>query len=141
MPIEFNNAVKARISHKIIRGAFSRFLKIAKLSRDCRVSVALVSSSEIKKLNKLYRGQNLPTDVLSFSNLDCQKFPNDFDLGEVIICYPVAVKQAKAKRHSISREIEILLVHGLVHLLGYDHETEHDAAVMQELEKKILSEQ
>ncbi|TSC96374.1 MAG: putative rRNA maturation factor, partial [Parcubacteria group bacterium Athens1014_10] len=60
------------------------------------------------------------------------------DVKEIIICYPQAKRQAKEKKHSIKKEIEILLIHGLLHLLGYDHQKEKDALKMERLEKRLL---
>jgi rRNA maturation RNase YbeY len=77
----------------------------------------------MRTLNRRYRGKDETTDVLSFS-LREGRFPSiqpDM-LGDIVISIPVAVRQARREGHSISREIDRLLVHGLVHLLGYDHE-------------------
>ena len=139
MGLEFNNLAKVNIDKRIITAVFNRFLKINKLPKSAKASVALVDKQTIKKLNNLYRGMNQATDVLSFSEREAEKFPGDEDLGEVIICYSSALKQAREHGHSVIKEIKILLAHGLVHLLGYDHRTKKEAKAMMELEKKILS--
>jgi probable rRNA maturation factor len=87
------------------------------------LSVLFAGDRIMRALNKQYRGKNDTTDVLSFSMRE-GPFPDvrpEF-LGDIVISVPVAEKQARAAGHSLNREIELLLVHGLLHLLGYDHE-------------------
>lgn len=77
----------------------------------------------MRSLNRRYRGIDRATDVLSFSQREGQFASIRPDLlGDIVISVPAAVRQAKEQNHSLSREIERLLVHGLLHLLGYDHE-------------------
>ena len=92
------------------------------------ISVAFVSEAEMKRLNKKYRGKNRSTDVLSFEGWD-----------EILLCYPVAKRQAKAMGHSTRQEILFLLVHGLLHLAGYDHMTPKDAKRMFPLQTRLLT--
>ncbi len=96
------------------------------------ISVALLHPEEIKKLNKLYRQKNKVTDVLSF-NLDDKNI-----LGEIVICLEQAKKQAKEKKISLQAELKLLLAHGTLHLLGYDHERSEVEADRQEKEEQIL---
>ncbi len=106
------------------------------------ISLAFVATKEIKKLNSRYRHKNKITDVLSF-NLDDELNKtgagSDQILGEVIICWPVLKKQAKQKGQSLTKELQLLLVHGTLHLLGYDHELATEAKVMESLEERILA--
>lgn len=97
-----------------------------KLDEIQELSVAFVGAAESKKINNLYRGKNKPTDVLSF------------DYGEIIICVPVAKKQAAEHGLSLTNEIKLLFVHGLLHVLGFDHEKANDNKEMRQAEKKIL---
>jgi len=96
----------------------------------------------MKTLNRRYRGKDRTTDVLSFS-LREGVFPSiqpDM-LGDIVISVPVAVRQAKREGHTINREIDRLLVHGLVHLLGYDHERgPREARRMFRKEQDLLKE-
>ncbi|MFA6253455.1 MAG: rRNA maturation RNase YbeY [Patescibacteria group bacterium] len=96
------------------------------------ISVALLSSSEIKKLNKIYRQKNKVTDVLSF-NLEDKNI-----LGEIVICLEQAKKQAIEKNKSIKSELKLLLLHGTLHLLGFDHEKSISEAKRQEKEEQLL---
>jgi len=90
------------------------------------LSLVLVSRARIKGLNKKYLGQDKVTDVLSFG------------YGEIIICLPVAKKQAREHRLSINDEICLLFVHGLLHILGFDHKIKKDKIYMQKAEIAIL---
>ncbi|MFA6254985.1 MAG: rRNA maturation RNase YbeY [Patescibacteria group bacterium] len=112
-----------------------------KSSDHWEISLALVGEGAMKKLNRIYRGENRVTDVLSFSEKDSRtKFgvSSSRYLGEIIICYPQAKRQAKKFGHSVNQELEMLLIHGFLHLLGYDHQKARDRAKMQRLERKIL---
>ena len=117
------------------------------------VNVDFVSKHKIHKINKLTRAVDKPTDVLSFPLLENVfnkeinniTFPFDTDketgeilLGDILICTSIARKQAKEYGHSVQREIYYLALHGLLHLLGYDHEKEDDKKLMRETEEKIL---
>ncbi len=91
---------------------------------DAELSVLFAGDRAMRTLNRQYRGKDRTTDVLSFAMRE-----GPFGdvrpelLGDIVISVPVAERQACATGHSLSREIELLLVHGLLHLLGYDHES------------------
>lgn len=122
---------------------------------DVPLAVELVFTDEagIRKLNAETRGKDAVTDVLSFPNLDgiLQKpirkedFPFDTDedgnlfLGSIVICRERAAQQAEEYGHSLRRELYYLAVHGLCHLLGYDHETDEEKAQMRAREESVLS--
>lgn len=128
MIIEVNNLAKAPLGSNWIKKSILKFLnKLKRLQKLKEISVALVGDKEIKRLNKDYRKINRVTDVLSFE-----------DINEIVICYPQAKRQAKEKKHSVKKEIEILLIHGLLHLAGYDHIKDKDAEVMEKLEKLLI---
>jgi probable rRNA maturation factor len=93
------------------------------------ITVAVVSDGRIRELNRRYRQKNTPTDVLSF--------PADepAELGDVLIALGVATRQAAAAGHSLRTELRVLALHGLLHLLGYDHE--RDNGEMRRLERRL----
>lgn len=104
------------------------------------VSVVFVNDDMIRILNKEYRGKNKPTNVLSFAMLDEE---NDLDasifsLGDIILAYETIEKEARENDRFIRDHIAHLLVHGTLHLLGYDHIEDDDANVMETLEIRIL---
>jgi probable rRNA maturation factor len=112
---------------KRVRGVESKLLsKIAHRSLEvlglnkAELSIALVSDAQIRRLNKLYRNKDKPTDVLSFPI--GEKVEDWLILGDIVISVDTAKRQAKEFGYSLEEELKRLLVHGLVHLLGYDHE-------------------
>lgn len=116
------------------------------LTDNEEVSVTLVDDEEIRQLNKDYRGLDSATDVLSFA-LDEEEqageipFANASDLhllGDIIISVERASEQAGDFGHSLEREIGFLTIHGMLHLLGYDHNETEETKEMRELEEKIL---
>ncbi|HYO16453.1 MAG TPA: rRNA maturation RNase YbeY [Thermoanaerobaculia bacterium] len=92
------------------------------------LGVRFAGDREVRRLNRTYRGKDRPTDVLSFPG-------EDGHLGDILISVPVARRQAEAVGHSVEREIRVLLLHGLLHCLGYDHET--DEGEMERLERRL----
>lgn len=116
-------------------------LTVKKVTKDVtnELSAGLLFATrkEIRDLNKRYRSKDEATDVLSFP---CDApFVHDY-LGDVVVCYPVAKKQAKAYQHSLRRELCFLFLHGLLHLAGYDHIDKQEEEVMFALQKLILDE-
>ena len=101
------------------------------------VEVTIVGEKKIKALNLKYRGKDKVTDVLSFSWLEGGKMPGDF-LGQIFICYPQIVRQAEEYKVSVEEEFARMLVHGLLHLVGYDHVKENEAKKMFVLQEKII---
>lgn len=109
------------------------------------VSLLLVDDAYIHQLNREYRGIDRPTDVLSFALREetgeephYLPVPEDNLLGDIIISMETAARQAIEYGHSLDREMAYLAVHGCLHLLGYDHETEEEKRRMREKEEKIL---
>lgn len=110
--------------------------------QGCEVSVSLVSSEEIEQLNLEYRGLDCPTDVLSFPCDDAWDIPENIDevpIGDIIIAPEVAAAQASDYGNALDEEMGLLLVHGMLHLLGFDHVEETDAAAMQAAERRVLT--
>lgn len=105
------------------------------------LSIAIVHIEEMAQLNLEYRGKEGPTDVLSFECDDpCVVIDSDepITLGDVVIAPDIAIAQAQEYGHTVEEELNLLLVHGILHLLGYDHEADEDAAVMQARERTLL---
>jgi probable rRNA maturation factor len=107
------------VESKLLSKIAHRALEILGLSK-VELSIALVSDAQIKRLNKLYRNKDKPTDVLSFPI--GEKVEDWLILGDIVISVDTAKRQAQELGHSLEEELKRLLVHGLVHLLGYDHE-------------------
>ena len=121
-------------------------LKTLDIKCDPIVSVSLVDNRFIHRINKKYRNIDRPTDVISFAFLDDGHqydevlFKNGVvALGDIYISVEKAIEQANEYGHSLKRELSFLFVHGLLHLLGYDHMNEEDEKVMFALQDKILA--
>lgn len=112
---------------------------LAALGRsEAELSVALVDEPAMAELNVRWRGREGPTDVLSFSLLEGEGAEHHRGLlGDVVLCLPVAARQARTLRHDLDEELLRLLIHGTLHLLGHDHEREDEAAVMQAEERRL----
>jgi len=111
------------------------------------VSLLLCDDDAIRTLNRAYRGQDRPTDVLSFSQEEGPPMPSDGEdgavprvLGDVAISIETARRQAREAGWTLQEEVEALLAHGLLHLLGYDHESTDDSRVMRAREDELLGE-
>ena len=104
------------------------------------VSVAFVDNRTIKQFNKKYRKIDRVTDVLSFPEIKNAGTQSTVGfLGEIIIAYPYAKQQATLHNKTITAEISTLLVHGFVHLIGFDHRTNQEEQRMVRLERKVLT--
>jgi probable rRNA maturation factor len=120
-------------SLKKIAGAILKLLK----QDNAELSIALIGNAEIQRLNAQYRCKDYATDVLSFP-VDKGLPPELRLLGDVVISVDKAKEQARAQGRTLDQEMITLLIHGIVHLLGYDHErSAKDARIMERLEKKI----
>ena len=109
-------------------------------NKNWDLELFLINEKESQKLNKQYRQKNYPADVLAFPfyYLYQKELDNCNELGDIFICYPVAQKQAQEYRHSFGYEFCFLFTHGMLHLLGYDHETPREKKIMFDLQDLIL---
>lgn len=142
MTFLIRNFTKNKIGGKRLERVAEAVFAEEKIKGEVEVSLVFTGERRMRTLNKTYRGIDRVTDVLSFEGENDDTFVSPEDgvsyLGEIFICLPRAEKQAREKEHSIEKEIDILLVHGLFHLLGYDHIKDEDYAVMNAKEEKTL---
>jgi rRNA maturation RNase YbeY len=125
-----------RFSPVELRRIAETLLALLKLEQ-AELSIALVGDREMRPLNAKYRKQNKTTDVLSFT-VDAPPKGPPLLLGDVVISVERARSQAKARKHTLKREMATLLIHGVLHLLGYDHErSQRQAKKMFALERKL----
>ena len=124
-----------------LRGFIKFAVKYQKIENSV-FNIIIVDEKKIKELNKNYRGKDSITDVISFALEDDNTFikTNFRVLGDIYICLKRAKEQAKEYGHSLKREICFLSIHGLLHLLGYDHMNEKDEKIMFDLQERILDE-
>ncbi|MBQ6586777.1 MAG: rRNA maturation RNase YbeY [Coriobacteriales bacterium] len=129
---------------EVIRELTTFALEAEEAPENCEISISLVGLEEMTQLNERYRGKQGPTDVLSFPIDDVWDFPEDVEsapmLGDIVIAPEVAAKQAPEYGNSFDEEMSLLLVHGILHLLGYDHIDDTEAEEMEAREREILGE-
>ena len=106
---------------------------------DSMVNLKITDTDEITHLNNTYRAKNKPTNVLSFINDDVSKDITN-NLGDIAICYEYVEKEAKDEGKNLNDHLIHMLVHGLYHILGYDHENNESASVMEAKEINKLKE-
>jgi probable rRNA maturation factor len=126
----------AGIVRKAIRSA-----AIAASTPRAELAIVLTNDSAIHALNRDWRGQNKPTNVLSFPAAPSRghKRAPAKSLGDIVIAYETAAREAKSEHKSLKDHLAHLAVHGFLHLAGYDHETQRDAKRMELLEVEILA--
>lgn len=124
---------------------FHKTISSLKLSFKPIVSVSLINNEDIHQINKKYRNIDRPTDVISFAFIDAEpdrksilQSGKEYCLGDVYISYEKAIEQSKLYGHSLKREMCFLFVHGLLHLIGYDHQNEEQEKEMFGWQNKIL---
>ena len=147
MELDFNSFDESLSDYeKIYTGLLERTLKHLSLNFDPYISVTIVNNDYIHEINRTYRHKDAPTDVISFAFLDGNpERDNLFHsgqmvvLGEIYISIDKAKEQALSYGHSLDRELKFLFVHGLLHLLGYDHMTEVEEKIMFRLQDEILA--
>ena len=152
---EFSNVV----SHEWIDAVVAGVLSIEPEWSSEHVSVVIADDESVSDLNREHRGLDETTDVLSFSNRHSGRYygegderetatgdvefvlppGQDTNLGEVIVSYPQVSRQARQAGHTIQKELAIMLAHGILHLLGYDHEREDEAAEMFSLQDRAIA--
>lgn len=134
-----------------LRGVTEQVLMAQSVSSNAELGLMITTQERVQELNRRYRGEDKPTDVLAFymtpaaeeTEMESPSFvaPPDglLHLGEVIVSYPQAVIQAREHRHSVRKELAILIIHGVLHLLGYDHDKPEPERQMRAREAEILS--
>ena len=142
-----NNQEKVSIPEALeadLTKAMNVVAELEALSPQTEVDITLVDDAAIHELNRTYRGIDRPTDVLSFALDEGEEEPEVDDdeiehlLGDVVISAPTAVRQGEEYGHGLEREMTYLAVHGMLHLLGYDHMEEKDKLIMRKREEEVL---
>ena len=134
------------VDREQVAGVARDVLRAEGISSQYEVSLLFTSSETVQTLNRDYRGVDSFTDVLAFQMLPQHKASPPFilppdgmaHLGEVIISCPQAIEQAREQGHSISTELALLVIHGILHLLGYDHEQPEEQGRMRLREAELL---
>lgn len=129
MVIEINNLTNFPISKTFFTGVAKKVLRGENREREC-LSIAFVAPEEIQKLNRQYRKKDMPTDVLSFERVTA--FKDEY--SEVVVCPAVVKEKTRDSKLSFKKELADILIHGILHVIGYDHE--HSAAEEAKMEQR-----
>jgi probable rRNA maturation factor len=114
-------------------------LRAEEVGRDAELSVLLVASDHMQRLNARFAGNDHATDVLAFPMMEDADEEDATLLGDVVICPQVGVENARRIGHDLDQELDTLLIHGTLHLLGYDHQGKADKALMDRRLREVLS--
>ncbi len=136
----------SRLSLKWLRSVARQPFSIVGYTRKCELSVTLTDDQRIQVLNRDYRQKDVATDVLSFATLDApgttpESFPKELPLplGDIVISLDTVRRQAAENAVETDAELAWVLIHGVLHLLGYDHQTTKERDLMRDLEVRSLS--
>ena len=128
---------------KDIEEYYKKALETLNINDDFDLSLIIVGKAKIRNINKNYRNIDRVTDVISFAQIDSDDYDylcDEVNLGDIFINVDRVYSQAKKYKHSIKREFIFLFIHGLLHLLGYDHMEKEDEEKMFMLQDKIVGE-
>ncbi len=141
MSIGIFNKTEEKIDKSFVRKVVKHTLKKMEAEKS-EVNIIFVGLEEIHEINKTYRGVDRPTDVISFALEDTEDVTvyEERVLGDIYICLDKVHEQAKEYKHAETREMAFLIVHGLLHLLGYDHMIKEEEKIMFDLQEEILNE-
>lgn len=143
MEILLDNQQEQPLDLDVWRELLARLLHHAKVDERAEVSVSFVDDAAIHELNRVHRSVDRPTDVLSFPQFGPdEEFPPEpipYSLGDIVVSIETTKRQTAEYGHSFERELGFLLTHGLLHLLGYDHETPEEEAEMREKQRDLLA--
>jgi probable rRNA maturation factor len=146
--ITVEQKLKVSLKESWLQKIALKALEVEGIVSTAEMGLVITDNKTIQKLNRTYRDEDKPTDVLAFHMIHgtSEELELPFmgppdgvhHLGEVVISYPQAVKQAGEQGHSVAQELALLIVHGVLHLLGYDHELPEERQRMRAEENKIL---
>ncbi len=125
-------------SVKLIRQAIAFCYQMENYPDHYQVSLSFVDNEEIHDLNRKYRGKDEPTDVLSFPVDSDSPEVDEKLLGDIVISTEKIIEQTEEYGHSVNREMIYLLVHSILHLMGYDHKDEENKKIMRRKEEQVM---
>ena len=136
--IQIDETFQAQINADLLRLAAVAVLAHQEIAPDSELTIVIGDEQQLHDLNKTYLGVDAPTDVLSFPAGDPNPDSGEIYLGDVIIAYPKAAAQAQAAGHPVAEELQLLVAHGTLHLLGFDHASPEEKATMWAAQDEIL---
>ncbi len=143
LDITIDEPFEDRVSEEWLREVVGAVMVSEAVGYPAELSLFITGDETVKELNRKYRGIDRPTDVLAFAFKEDSDFPASpegaVQLGEVIISCPQALRQSEEQGHPLNFEMAVLVIHGVLHLLGYDHEKESEEQLMKTRETEILA--
>lgn len=134
---------KPRFKPQLIKKVLKEVVNKLQISPNFKVTILLVGDQKMTSLNKKYKGKNQTTDVLTFSQYEGSAIvlpqSEKGNLGDIVICYPQLLRQARNYKQTAAKEFSLLLIHGFLHLLGYEDETAAKRKQMEKIQQKILA--
>lgn len=140
-----DDGLKGKLKVRWLKEVAEKVLSLLGVGANAELALFIAGGERVRQLNRDYLGRDEPTDVLAFSFREEAGAPfvhppdGLLHLGEVIISYPQAVKQAREYKHSLKREILVLIIHGVLHLLGYEHDKPELELAMRAKERELIS--
>ena len=143
LDINIDEPFEERVSEELLRQVVEQVMIAEGIDYPAELSLFITGDETVHKLNRVYRGIDRTTDVLAFAFQDNDDFPalpdGAVQLGEIIISCPQASRQSEEQEYSLAREMAVLTIHGVLHLLGYDHESDEEEQSMKTREAEILA--
>lgn len=134
--LEFsNNTKKYRVNEEKLKALVNKIARLSGIKKGT-LSLSFVGEKKIRDINKEFRGIDKSTNVISFPFMDYAG--EEFIIGDIVICLSVAKEQAKKEGNDFHQYIAFLIIHGFLHLLGFDHIREEDRIVMEKKEEEIF---
>jgi probable rRNA maturation factor len=145
--IQIDKDFQKHLRKEWLRRVVEHSLAARDIASEVELGLLITDDETVRKLNQEYRGVDEPTDVLSFALVEKKPGSSSFvtppdgllHLGEVVISYPQAARQAEENNHQVKEEVALLVIHGILHLLGYEHDEPAREREMRALEERILS--
>jgi len=136
--LQIKSAYLSQMDPRLLRGAARAALKHQSAPAPAEVTIMIAGDRELRALNRQFLGHDRPTDVLSFPAREPEPLTGRLYLGDIAISYPQARASAKRGRHPVTAELQLLIVHGVLHLLGHDHALPAEKARMWAAQAGIL---
>jgi probable rRNA maturation factor len=137
--LEIDEEFRGQVQEAVLKRAANETLKHEGTALDTELTIVITEDTNLQRLNQQFLGIDEPTDVLSFPSGDIDPDSGESYLGDILISYPRARAQAESAGHPVEAEVQLLVVHGVLHLLGYDHADPEGKKRMWDAQNEILS--
>jgi probable rRNA maturation factor len=137
--MQINPQYKTRVDKVLLKKAARAVLNVIPNAYPVDLTIVVGSDENILQLNQEYRHVTAPTDVLAFPSKEIDPVSNHIYIGDIIISYPRVVEQSGAAGHSEQSEVQLLVIHGILHLLNFDHDTPENKSQMWKIQSEVLN--